>query len=1161
MSNVTDLLSAQATEIDELHKLIRNYGKDGPDRKTPRYLNDKIDTFDELFKIISKNHEEIMKSVNTNQPYVKEKTYDTIKAKYEATRKDIMERIQANSPPTAPLSIATIMQTVMPPSINNMVNPGTSTASKDAPTSNISTEKQDENVNQIQPSSENERPQNLGDEQSNENLANHSNKSDDSSTTQTVDLLKIIYDDMLDLLATARDINETSSTGTIRVNLELINNMWSELRKLVYEYKSTGKPIAFNYNTLLLKYMNVTSKLSDFLQPISNSRVENNSMPTSSTQFSLPKIELPKFNGNKNEWQNFIALFDKIIHNNQKLDKGMKVEYLKTCIKDAAAKIINHLAPTPENYDTCYALLRKRFDNKRELVNCMLDNVISFPKIKNENADSLKTMHDTVYESLMSIKNLGVTNEHLFGHLISHILIKKLDSTTLVHYECQLDDVKELSNIDSFLCYLEGRFMALQAVGAKNTLNIEKHFEKHFEKHEKSSYHNKNKCIMCNGEHGLYKCALFAKKSVRERSDFVKEKKLCLNCFSSTHQSRDCVSKFSCKTCKKSHHSLLHFESKKSDEKSIVKANTAKVQHAKQSTDSNETIYVQSTIALQRACAVLLATAMIAIPDKNGSLILLRALLDQGSQSAFITESAAQTLRLPRKNINAVVSGIGAAQQTAKHAMQLSIFPRFESDFAINTEAIVLKKLTHITHFDYNEDDFEFINNLTLADPSFLRESEIDIILGAYEYAQAIKSGLIKSDKSLIAQNTEFGWIVSGAMAQSLAQMQVTSLVSNFELEQQMSRFFASDDFNNVDGEALTEEEEMCESHFVATHKRDEDGRYVVMLPFKGGLEKPDLGDSRRAALASLFSFERRCTSNPELKIQYCDFMNEYIISGHMREVVHYHPDAHYLPHHCVFKDSTTTKLRVVFNASQKTANKKSLNDQFPIGAIDQNDLTTIILRWRRHKIAFTADVEKMYRQIRVDESQTHLQRILWRESPDQPIKEFELSTVTYGTAVAPFLATRTLKQLSIDGSNEFPIASPVLREDCYMDDVLSGADSVEEAAMLSEQLTDLMKSGQFRLRKWSSNSHELLNHIPKEEREINSINGITKTLGICWSTDSDELAINVSLDLDAVPRTKRQLTSEIASLYVGLYLPSGDHGQTNLAKNMASRKQNRVGR
>ncbi|XP_055308454.1 uncharacterized protein LOC129572515 [Sitodiplosis mosellana] len=173
-----------------------------------------------------------------------------------------------------------------------------------------------------------------------------------------------------------------------------------------------------------------------------------------------------------------------------------------------------------------------------------------------------------------------------------------------------------------------------------------------------------------------------------------------------------------------------------------------------------------------------------------------------------------------------------------------------------------------------------------------------------------------------------------------------------------------------------------------------------------------------------------------------------------------------------------------------------------------------------------------MYRQIRVDESQTHLQRILWRESPDQPIKEFELSTVTYGTAVAPFLATRTLKQLSIDGSNEFPIASPVLREDCYMDDVLSGADSVEEAAMLSEQLTDLMKSGQFRLRKWSSNSYELLNRIPKEEREINSINGITKTLGICWSTDTDELAINVSLDLDAVPRTKRQLTSEIASLY-----------------------------
>lgn len=59
--------------------------------------------------------------------------------------------------------------------------------------------------------------------------------------------------------------------------------------------------------------------------------------------------------------------------------------------------------------------------------------------------------------------------------------------------------------------------------------------------------------------------------------------------------------------------------------------------------------------------------------------------------------------------------------------------------------------------------DFDFVENLTLADPSFLEAGEIDLILGAAEYAQIIKMGLIKSEKNMIAQNTEFGWVLSGA--------------------------------------------------------------------------------------------------------------------------------------------------------------------------------------------------------------------------------------------------------------------------------------------------------------------------------------------------------------------------------------------------------------
>lgn len=71
----------------------------------------------------------------------------------------------------------------------------------------------------------------------------------------------------------------------------------------------------------------------------------------------------------------------------------------------------------------------------------------------------------------------------------------------------------------------------------------------------------------------------------------------------------------------------------------------------------------------------------------------------------------------------------------------------------------------------------------------------------------------------------------------------------------------------------------------------------------------------------------------------------------------------HYLPHHCVTKGSTTTKLRVVYNASQRTANGKSLNDQLAIGRIEQWDILSLLVQFRFFKYAFVADVEKMYKQ------------------------------------------------------------------------------------------------------------------------------------------------------------------------------------------------------
>lgn len=73
----------------------------------------------------------------------------------------------------------------------------------------------------------------------------------------------------------------------------------------------------------------------------------------------------------------------------------------------------------------------------------------------------------------------------------------------------------------------------------------------------------------------------------------------------------------------------------------------------------------------------------------------------------------------------------------------------------------------------------------------------------------------------------------------------------------------------------------------------------------------------------------------------------------------------YYLPHMGVLrKHSSTTKLRVVFNGSSRGNKGLSLNDILHAGAKLQSDITKILLWIRTHRILFSTDIQKMFRQI-----------------------------------------------------------------------------------------------------------------------------------------------------------------------------------------------------
>lgn len=136
----------------------------------------------------------------------------------------------------------------------------------------------------------------------------------------------------------------------------------------------------------------------------------------------------------------------------------------------------------------------------------------------------------------------------------------------------------------------------------------------------------------------------------------------------------------------------------------------------------------------------------------------------------------------------------------------------------------------------------------------------------------------------------------------------------------------------------------------------------------------------------------------------------------------------------------------MVFNGSFKTSNNKLLNDILIVRPTIQQDLLSILLRFRKHVYAFTADIIKMYRKVEIHEEDCDYERIWWRFKSSDLLQMLRLRTITYGTSCAPFLAIRTLRQLANDENGNFQKAARVLLQDFYVDDEGTGAEIIEEA-------------------------------------------------------------------------------------------------------------------
>lgn len=955
-----------------------------------------------------------------------------------------------------------------------------------------------------------------------------------------------------------RDVNE------IPVRLDNLNELWRDFKLVQAELETLDLDedsvddqlkVRTDFETHFYRVKGfLLSQNKTPATPTLNASSSTPHIPASPSHVRLPDVKLPVFNGNLDSWLNFHDLFVSLVHASPELSSIQKFYYLRSSLTGDALKLIQTIKLSANNYPIAWNMLVDHYQNPVRLKKSYLDALFEFSTLRRESAVELHSLVEKFEANVKVLKQLGERTEH-WDIILIRMLSVRLDSTTRRDWE-EFSSTKPAVAFQDLTSFIQRRVTVLQTLNEKavDTPALIQQSKKTVQRAVSSlgaSQTNGRKCVICNEHHPLYLCQSFSKLDLEGKEREVRRHQLCRNCLRKGHQARDCPSSSTCRKCRSRHHSQLCT----GEGSASLNSKESELTHPAPSSSAASRSPVKASIPARvdeaasyatsgsSQKSVLLATAVVKLIGDDGTEHTARALLDSGSECCFITESLSQLVRAQRTKVFVPISGIGQSSTYARCKIVASIRSRI-SPFSTAAEFLVLPKVTiNLPSASVDTSTWGIPSGVQLADPFFHEAKPVDIIIGAEVFYDLFTvAGRIELGQSLpTLVNSVLGWIISGRASYNTPKPSVTANVATIgDIHQLIERFWTIEENDSTPNYSV--EETACEEHFRRNVRRNSEGRYIVRLPLKEKVIE-NLGDNRRTAVRRFRMLEGRLGRDPQLSEQYTAFIEEYLALGHMKQVFDYQSPpspCYHMPHHAVIReDSSTTKLRVVFDASCKTAEGPSLNDALLVGPTVQQDIRSIIMRSRIRRVMIIADAKQMYRQILVDERDTPLQRIVWRQSPEHPLSTYELQTVTYGTASAPFLATRVLQQLADDEQHQFPEAVEVLRKDFYVDDLFSGAKSVEEATKLRQQLETLLSRGGFQLRKWASNEEAVLKDVAQDNRALQASvdldrNQSIKSLGLHWEPASDHLKYQIQLptDLSEPLLTKRIALSQIARLF-----------------------------
>ena len=703
-------------------------------------------------------------------------------------------------------------------------------------------------------------------------------------------------------------------------------------------------------------------------------------------------------------------------------------------------------------------------------------------------------------------------------------------------------------------------------------------------------------CYFCNHQgHKSFNCILVT--DPERRREILKRKGRCFVCLRTGHVANHCQSELKCNKCNGRHHGSLcrsgfHLPPAGNNvtqpsTSHVTQPSTSHVTQPSTSQPSSGATAVDqsqgttSTLYVNAKTSVLLQTATATVSNPNSLKSLqARVIFDSGSQRSYISSRVRNALELPSLHLeNLVIKTFGSDSHRPKSCdvVQFCVSKAGGGlNLYLNAYAVpsICSPLCH-QRIEFAKTSYGHLSNLELADSSSGdAEMPIDILIGS-DFYWNFMTGETRTGRNggPVAIKTHLGWVLSGPVNKAKETLTDSSVFLNnthvlrlntepveendCSLKKELSKFW------NIEALGIApESEDAVYQQFLKTvHMRN--ARYEVPLPWKE--MHPALPDNFSLSYTRLNSLVRRLRKTPDVLREYDKVIKDQEQKG-IVETVNSEAVAkvHYLPHREVVRsDKQTTKLRIVFDASAKREGP-SLNDCVYAGPPLSPLLMDIMMRFRCFKVALVGDIEKAFLMVGVEERDRDALRFLWVKDPfaDQPEVEVKRFTrLVFGLSSSPFLLNATLRHHMSKYAVSDPEFVKKFLEALYVDDLSTGDQTVEGTYQLFLKSKLRMLEAGFNMRKWSSNSKELIEKIKasdyshevtcSDELKLQEDDGTYtsatlgshevneerehKILGTTWNHDTDELSVDLThivKSSEDLPVTKRTVLKVTARVY-----------------------------